>query len=433
MGNSVTQSRFTRAGLTSTSEASIYPRPLPRVFDPAVADAIDTLEVVYKVVERCNINCTYCYYYNMGDNSALERPAVAAQEEITALARWVADGCRDQKIPRASIAVHGGEPMLMGASRFGEMCATFRETIGDVAETSFSIQTNGTVLSDAWMRVFAEYGVAIGVSIDGDQSAHDRYRLDRRKRSTFARTERHLHELVEWADAIGRERPSTISVISRHNNYRAIYRYLRTLGIERMSFLLPDRNADDPISSDQATVAAYGRALAEIFEEWLTEDDPKVVVRFINDVLRFFSANPRRDLSFIVNGKKKKSHQIIVARSDGTVAIDDSLIPALDWYSTTPAYSIHDATLGEFLSDPVFRAMEAEGQRLPTACRECSWRGICQGGDLENRYSAERGFDNPSVYCAAYQAFYTRMCELLLAGGYPEDLFKQRLSESLPK
>src|SRR3546814_3929234 len=38
---------------------------------------IDALQVVYKVAERCNINCSYCYYFHMGDETPLERPAYA--------------------------------------------------------------------------------------------------------------------------------------------------------------------------------------------------------------------------------------------------------------------------------------------------------------------------------------------------------------------
>src|SRR3546814_5493668 len=40
-------------------------------------DSIDALQVVYKVAERCNINCSYCYYFHMGDETPLERPAYA--------------------------------------------------------------------------------------------------------------------------------------------------------------------------------------------------------------------------------------------------------------------------------------------------------------------------------------------------------------------
>jgi len=43
--------------------------------------SIEALQVVYKVAERCNINCTYCYYFNMGEDTALTRPANATSAE----------------------------------------------------------------------------------------------------------------------------------------------------------------------------------------------------------------------------------------------------------------------------------------------------------------------------------------------------------------
>src|SRR3546814_1812589 len=52
-------------------------------------DSIDALQVVYKVAERCNINCSYCYYFHMGDETPLERPAYAPHAVTERLAHWM--------------------------------------------------------------------------------------------------------------------------------------------------------------------------------------------------------------------------------------------------------------------------------------------------------------------------------------------------------
>src|SRR3546814_4249661 len=102
----------------------------------------------------------------------------------------------------------------------------------------------------------------------------------------------------------------------------------------------------------------------------------------------------------------RKSNQVVIARSDGTVAIDDSYIPALDWYSGAPVHAMESHSLRDFLGNPIFEEIETVSNTTPTACGECRWPDMCRGGHRENRFSAVNGFDNPSVYCYAYKGLY---------------------------
>jgi uncharacterized protein len=298
--------------------------------------SIEALQVVYKVAERCNINCTYCYYFNMGEETALARPAFASINITDALARWIAHGCEELRIRRANVTFHGGEPTLIGVTAFGDACQRLRQIIEPAADVSLSIQTNGTLLNGRWIEAFIAHGVGVGVSIDGAQMANDRFRLDRRGRSTFRSTEEAIRRLVE-AHGSGAPLPSTISVVHPGNDYRSVYRYLRSLGVKNMSFLLPDRNVDDAEFVSSGAAAQYGSCLSDIFLEWLTEDNPHVQIKFIHELLPHFRPNVAPGDIF---HRRCKTNQIVIARSDGTVAIDDTFIPALSWYAKTPVYSI---------------------------------------------------------------------------------------------
>lgn len=385
-------------------------------------NSIDSLQVVYKIAERCNINCSYCYYFNMGDESAFSRPARASTEVTDALAHWIAQGCDELKIPHVSISFHGGEPMLLGADAFDDTCDRLRGIIEPTATLSLSMQTNGTLLDDRWVRVVTDHAVAVGVSIDGPEQAHDRFRLDRRGHSTFGKTEDAVRRLVEAHTQTGKP-PSTISVLSTENDYREVYRYLRGLGVTTMSFLLPDRNADDVEFARSPAAAEFGRCLSEVFSEWLAEDNPEVQVRFINDLLVHFR---RRVMPGEVFTRPRKSTQVVIARSDGTVAVDDTFIPALSWYGRAPVHSTSDGSLRKFLGEPIFREIDETQNSLPSGCADCRWRQVCRGGDFENRFSARNGFDNPSVYCSAYQIFYQHVCDTLIDNGYPRQLMMSK-------
>ncbi|HJS46156.1 MAG TPA: radical SAM protein [Rhizomicrobium sp.] len=385
-------------------------------------DSIEALQVIYKIAERCNINCSYCYYFNMGEKTPAGRPAYASLDVTDALAKWIAQGCRELRIPRVRLSFHGGEPMLVGPEAFDKACRRLRDVIEPVAKLALSIQTNGTLVDEQWIEKFIAHRVAIGVSIDGAQGHNDRFRLDRRGHSTFHKTEQAIRCLVEAHDR-GASLPSTISVLNHENDYRAIYRYLRGLGVRELSFLLPDRDGDDLAFIASGAGAAYGACLADIFREWLAEDNPRVRIKFIDKMLSHFRPGiAPRDIF----ERSRKSNQVVIARSDGTIAVDDTYIPALAWYQRTPVYSMTQHTLREFLADPIFSDIEKISTSLPAGCRDCRWREVCRGGDIENRFRQASGFDNPSVYCDAYKVMYQAACDELTANGYPAELIADK-------
>ncbi|MFM5893302.1 MAG: radical SAM protein [Novosphingobium sp.] len=387
--------------------------------------SIESLQVIYKIAERCNINCSYCYYFNMGEETPKSRPAYGSGKVTQDLARWIEQGCTELEIPHTCVSFHGGEPTMIGLKAFDSACQTLRDTIDRSVRLSLTIQTNGVLLTEEWLDTFEQHGVSVGVSIDGPQAANDRYRLDHRGRSTFLATEKAIQRLATRHER-GGPPPSTISVIDPANDYREVYRYLRSLGVRQMRFLLPDRNRDDIDFLDSGTAASYGESLSDLFKVWLEEDNQEIEIKFFSNMLMFFRqdldpATPRRSA--------RKSNQVIVAHSDGTVGVDDTYIPALSWYEKAPLHALAAGTLRNFLSDPIYPRIEELTNSIPAACRPCRWRDLCRGGDIENRYSIKNEFDNPSIYCDAYKVFYANVCDTLVDNGYPPELVLRKFGE----
>lgn len=385
-------------------------------WDPSVPHSIERLQIVYKIAERCNLNCSYCYYYNMGDDTALKRPAKVSLSNTTTLARWLTQGCQELDIPKVRISFHGGEPMLMKALEFAQICDVLVRRLSPVVDLDFSIQTNGTLVTEGWLEALRRYRVSVGVSIDGCRTDHDRFRVDHKGRSSFTETEASIKRLIDASVEHPHLYPSTISVMHHEVDYRETYQYLRGLGIKSMHFLLPDRNADDSEPKVKAEASELGKGLLDIFEAWMIEDNPDINVRFISETLGHFQiGNSPEPVK-----QQRKKNQILIAHSDNTITIDDSLIPALEWYKTVPEFAISQDSLRDVFRNPIFRLLEAEESCLPDGCAECDWIPICHGGDLENRYSKISGFNNPSVYCSTYKVLYKGICEILVQNGYPQ-------------
>ena len=58
-----------------------------------------------------------------------------------------------------------------------------------------TMQTNGTLLDDAWCEFFREHNFLIGLSIDGPRELHDIYRVDKGGQPTFDKVMRGLRLL----------------------------------------------------------------------------------------------------------------------------------------------------------------------------------------------------------------------------------------------
>jgi uncharacterized protein len=150
---------------------------------PAPADGIARPEIGMVVLQPtafCNINCTYCYLPDRSNRH------VMTQSTVTRLFSEVfASGWASREL---IVLWHAGEPMAAPIDFYREAFATIERLRPASVDLKHSFQTNGTLVSDEWCRLFLEWNVGIGVSVDGPREIHDRNRKSRRGKGTFDRT-----------------------------------------------------------------------------------------------------------------------------------------------------------------------------------------------------------------------------------------------------
>ena len=72
--------------------------------------------VLIKVASRCNINCKYCYVYNMGDDGWKKMPTQISQDTVENIASCLKNYIDEKQKPLA-VVLHGGEPLLLGEKK----------------------------------------------------------------------------------------------------------------------------------------------------------------------------------------------------------------------------------------------------------------------------------------------------------------------------
>lgn len=246
----------------------------------------ERLSIVLKTVERCNLNCSYCYFFNSVDDAYKRHPPYISSEVIRQTAVFLRQGALDCNCRRVVIGLHGGEPMLQKKKDFTSMCQTFVDALQDVAKVQFTMQTNGTQFDTEWMDLIEQYDIGVGVSIDGLPAHHDAYRVDHRGRGSYER----VAEGIAFYQAEAQKRKispvGALSVMNPNFDGREIYQhFVHNLQLTSFDFLIPDNNyALPPARSAQD----YGRFMCQVLDAWTEEDRDEIKIRFIASLLGIF-------------------------------------------------------------------------------------------------------------------------------------------------
>jgi uncharacterized protein len=159
----------------------------------ALFPPVTHLELIH--TEGCNLSCSYCFEKEMlGYRRMAPEVACAAVDLLFAYSA---------ASPQVTIVHFGGEPTL----NFASIRLSTERAEASAAATGktvdFNITSNGVLLTEAMVKYFADHSIKVLLSIDGLQASHDRYRLDKRGRGTFARVVAAMHLLKRAQKWIG--------------------------------------------------------------------------------------------------------------------------------------------------------------------------------------------------------------------------------------
>ncbi|MCX4802497.1 radical SAM/SPASM protein FxsB, inactivated metallohydrolase extension form [Streptomyces sp. NBC_01214] len=347
-------------------------------------------EIVLKVHSRCDLACDHCYVYEHADQSWRARPKVISPEVISHTASRLAEHARDHALPSVTVILHGGEPLLAGPARLRLVCEEFTRALSGIAALDLRIHTNGLQLSTRYLGLFDEYGVRVGISLDGDRAANDRHR-----RFADGRTS---HPLVLAAVALLRSEPyrhlyqGLLCTVDVANDPVAVLDALVELEPPRVDFLLPHATWETPPARPDGAPDAYARWLLRVFDHWDRLGRP-VPVRLFESLLSTLRGGPS-----LTESLGLAPTDLVVVETDGTLEQVDSLKSAFEGAAAT-GFNVFDHAFDQVAAHPGVRARQLGLAGVSDSCRRCPVVRSCGGGLYTHRYRDRNGFDNPSVYC----------------------------------
>jgi uncharacterized protein len=269
------------------------------------------------------------------------------------------------------------------------------------------IQTNGTLLDDTWGEVFRANRVDVGISMDGPERIHDAHRIDHMGRGSYRKVKDGLLTLQRHGVKHG-----IMCVIPLGSNPLDVHRHFLSLGCQTITYILPNFTHDTigPVRE------RYGETpcsdfLIPVFDDWWFDGSLEVRIRDLWNVSRMVLGGDSEIETF---GNRAPLYAIV--ETGGEIEGLDSLYICEDGI-TRMGLNIRDASFVDILrSNTMHRTAIFEGMPKPTACRHCHESSTCSGGYLPHRYSAARGFDNPSVWCADFLKLFAHVRERMDVG-----------------
>ncbi|MFM8648958.1 MAG: anaerobic sulfatase maturase [Actinomycetota bacterium] len=388
----------------------------------------------------CNLDCKYCFFLSKDELY----PGRSTRMGDDVLRAYVTQLLEAQPDGEVNVAWQGGEPTLMGIDFFEQAVALAEAARRPAQQLLHTIQTNGTLLDDAWVAFFVRHRFLVGLSIDGPAEIHDRFRVTKNGRGTHAEVIRAWNLLR----AAGVETNILCSVSAANSAYGLeVYRYFRDeLGAEHIQFIpiverateatleLAERGwSEQPgrrrilytqsgslTTSRSVTGEGYGRFLIDVFDEWVRHDVGQVYVQLFDVTL----------------GNHLGLHSLCVHSPECGAAL--AIEHNGDVYSCDH-FVEPDHLLGNVMEQPlaelVVQPQQVEFGRnkatsLPQQCRDCDVLFACHGGCPKDRFattaSGEPGLNH---LCGGYlnyfrysRSSFAEMARLLQAGRYADEI-----------
>jgi uncharacterized protein len=386
----------------------------------------------------CNLDCKYCYYLEK-ENLYPERTSWRMLPDV--LESFVAQYIAAQDAPEVTFAWQGGEPTLLGVEYFENVVVLQKKHAGGRIIHN-ALQTNGTLLDDAWCAFLKEHGFLVGVSIDGPQELHDTYRVDKQGRPTFDDVMRGITLLKKHGVDF-----NTLTVVGSHNGNSPteVYDFLKeigsgyiqfiplverrpgpaTAGLIQLSLAMPPKGqaADLPVTEWSVRPEQYGAFLTTVFDEWVRKDVGTVFVQIFDVALGIWHGLGASLCVF-----RETCGDALAMEHNGDIYSCDHYV-----YPEYKLGNVSDGTLGTMVTSDAQRKFGRDkAATLPAYCRSCDVRFACNGECPKHRFATTPdGEWGLNYLCAGYKQFFTHigpamrtMSALIRQGRAPTEIMR---------
>lgn len=357
----------------------------------AAAGYCQTSLLVVQPTPFCNIDCSYCYLPNRLSKKRLAFEAA----EIIFKKLFAFPTVRNS----VTIVWHAGEPLVLPVDYYERMFALVRALAPPDLQIVHSIQTNGTLISEAWCELIKKWNIRIGLSIDGPRDLHDLYRKSRNGTGSFDRAYEGLRMLQRAGIPF-----HVISVLTTESMQQPerLFEFYSESAVEYVCFNIEEQEGThkSKLVGSPSADASY-RLFLERFIQLAIERQQYLGIRDVDNCLGAIRGygNPIRN-------EQAEPFRIISVDCEGQVSTFSPELLGLR-HETYGSFTFGNLLTDEF-ADIAARVenskLYADIKAGVRQCGElCAYYGLCGGGPPANKiYENGSAASMETVYCRTF-------------------------------
>ena len=348
--------------------------------------------VLIEPYKGCNMACRYCY-------SDVRSEARMPLDTLRVVLERLLEYLDQEGITRANLTWHGGEPLLAGHDFF-EAAFAQCDRLGLSPRITHHLQTNGTLLDDAWCDLVRERGIQVSLSLDGPPDVMRATRPGREPGfDSFA--------VVMDRMALLRRRDipfAVLVVVTQANVGRAheLYTFFRRMGVTfKVNPVMHSPHQQEATRELGVTAPQYGRFLCQLFDAWMEDEDSPIRVGTIDTYIK----NVMAGRAFNCQHRPSCVGHIVGVRPDGS-------INPCTRFEHSSGRTLLEAGMRELMGERPFTDITHRADLL-TDCHACRFVSICHGGCPQHAEAFHGDCMRKDYFCGAYQMIYSHISAYL--------------------
>lgn len=345
-------------------------------------------EIIIQGTPFCNYRCSYCYLSTESRSTNIKMSPHVAQDIIKFV---ITSGHANKHL---IIRWHAGEPLAAGIDFYKQAVMLMDQALPQGYSIKHTLQTNASYINKEWCEFFKEHKFGVGVSIDGPEEIHNKYRVLNNTQGTFALTMKGINLLKKYEIDF-----DTISVITPEAlDYPIeIYNFFKEIGSTYFGFNVEE----DEGSRDNFSINTeqYLNKFKEFFTQiYNAQKHGGLEVREVRE---------RRDA--ILYGVEELTS--IVCKPFFMLNVDhlgnfSTFSPELlgtehKRYGNFTLGNIYKNTIEDVLATKHYQKIYGDIAKGVQKCKqECSYYNLCGGGAPSNKLCENDSFNSTETfYC----------------------------------
>lgn len=316
---------------------------------------------------NCNLRCRYCFYADVTDHRSCANYGVMSAATVNSLINCVFEHFKNENVT-ITFAFQGGEPTCAGLEYFINFVECVNKIKKEQDVIHYSLQTNGTLLNEEWMKFLVDNKFLVGISLDGYQKNHNKLRKDSQNRDTYELIINNINLLQKYGIAYNILSVLT-SELSRHP--RELYDFYKKNRFQYLQIIpcLPRlNNIYDEYALKPKEFALFYKKFFDLwYEDYI--HGYSMNITFFDNIIPLFAGIPSQQCGYL----GYCSPQFVV-EADGSVYPCDFYV--LDQYKIG---NINSDSIASLSKSSILNNFIEEPHRKCKECEACRYINICHG------------------------------------------------------